>query len=109
MENNTSNTNLLNEKTVKFSTSGKLEPFVEHRGVLTYYPGSNSVYFYRRLRQPAVPNDILYRGKMFRSYVLKTGQISLNARISKTDNLGDAYIAMRNELDAFFEILRKSI
>lgn len=109
MENNTTNTNLLNEKTVTIRSTGEIKPFVEHRGTLTYYPGSNTVYFSQNIRRVAIPNDVLYRGKIFRSYVLKTGQISLNARISKTDNLGDAYMAMRNELDAFFETLRKTI
>ena len=107
--NETKTEKVLNEKTVTIMTAGEIKPFVEHRGRLTYYPNSNTVYFYQNSRRSPVPNDVLYRGKIFSSYVLKSGKISLNARIDKTDNLGDAYLAMRTELDAFFEKLRKSI
>ena len=106
--NETKTANVQNEKTVTIITTNEIKPFVEHRGRLTYYPNSNTVYFYQNTRRLSVPNDVLYRGKIFSSYVLKSGKISLNARIDKTDNLGDAYLAMRTELDEFFEKLRKS-
>ena len=100
---------IINEKPIFFRAASELKPFVEHPGTVVYYPNSSTVYFSKRIPKKATPNDVLYKGKILKSHILKSGQISLNARISKTDNLGDAYLAMRNDLEAFFEKLRKSI
>lgn len=94
------------EKNVKMMTSSDLKPFIEHRGMLTYYPSSETVYFSKIVKKPVVQNEIFYKGRVISSYVLKSGKISINARLSGDENLNEIYMYLRTELDGLFEKLQ---
>lgn len=94
------------EMKVTFISAHELVSFVEKKGTITYYPSSETVYFSELVRKAAVPNEVFYRGKVFNSYVLKSGKISLNARVDQCDNLNEAYMYMRKELEEIFDKLR---